>query len=479
MNNGIYLDYLLSFPVTYEKNTRNAILNSFERGIKKSLPQSILNDDEVMQRFRVVAGSSEPAAYAICALDEYGFEPKEAEKVFYGIFDFGGGTSDFDFGLWTKSEEEELYDFCIEHFGTQGDRYLGGENLLQLLAFEVFTENIQLCRNEKIPFAKPIELVDVPIELTGYVNDSQEAQMNQKLMMEKLRPFWERSDEHGESRVDINEFSEFQIGLFDVNGTLKSNLAFEAELEKMNSILEARIEKGVKQFFEALKDTFSSKHIGKTASAKNINIFLAGNSSKSCILQNIFKQSIEEWNKKIKSGKSDSKEASHFILFPPLGTKEAEEVQKERGIKQVPYIVAPTGKTGVAWGLIEGREGGRIEVKEEIAFENEAKFSYYLGIQKGKYFFPKIRRDEEYNQWIRFLPARRKINEIFYSSLPEAVSGKLLCSETGVLRKRIIVPLVGEDKYIYIRLVSTSSIEYAIGDAEGKIAHNTIQSDKF
>lgn len=479
MNNGIYLDYLLSFPVTYEKNVRNAILNSFERGLKKSLPQSILNDDEVMEHFNVVAGSSEPAAYAICALEEYGFEPEDNENVFYGIFDFGGGTSDFDFGLWTKSKDEDLFDYCIEHFGTQGDRYLGGENLLQLLAFEVFTENIQLCRDKKIPFAKPIELVNIPAELMGYVNDSQEARINQKLMMEKLRPFWERSDGHGDNVVDINQFSEFQIGLFNVDGSLQSNLAFEVEIEKLNDTLKKRIEKGVKQFFEALKDTFSGRHISKTARADKINIFLAGNSSKSEILQEIFKKNIEEWNKSIKPANSDSDEVGHFILFPALGTDEAEKIQKERGIEKVSALAAPTGKTGVAWGLIEGREGGRIEVKEEVGFENEAKFSFYLGIQKGKNFFTKIHRDEVYSKWIKFLPARRKINEILYTSLPEAVSGNLLCSETGVLRKRIEIPLVGDDYYIYIRLVSTNSIEYAVGDADGNIDDETVKRDTF
>lgn len=481
MNNGIYLDYLLSFPVTYEKDVRNAILESFKRGLRKSLPQSILNDDEEMERFHVAAGSSEPAAYAICALEEYGFEPDDDEKVFYGIFDFGGGTSDFDFGLWTKSKDEDLFDYCIEHFGTQGDRYLGGENLLQLLAFEVFAENIQLCRNNKIPFAKPIELVNIPPELIGYVNDSQEARMNQKLMMEKLRPFWERSDEHGENIVDINQFSEFQIGLFDVNGSLQSNLACEVEIDKLNEILEKRIEKGVKQFFEALKDTFSSRHISKTASADKINIFLAGNASKSQILQEIFRRNIEEWNKSIKLKKKDSDgdEVGHFILFPALGTDEAGKIQKERGIEKILTMASPTGKTGVAWGLIEGREGGRVEVKEEVSFENEAKFSYYLGIQKGKHFITKMRRDEEYMKWIRFLPARRRINEILYTSLPEADSGNLLCSETGVLRKRIEISVVGDDYFIYIRFVSANSIEYAVGDADGNIKDDSIKCEIF
>ena len=68
MRNGIYLEYYLSFPVTYEKLIREKILNSFEKGIKKSLPKQIQEDEKIMKKFRVKHGSNEPAAYAVCAL---------------------------------------------------------------------------------------------------------------------------------------------------------------------------------------------------------------------------------------------------------------------------------------------------------------------------------------------------------------------------------------------------------------------------
>ena len=48
-----------------------------------------------MQKFKVNGDISEPTAYAVCALQEYGFDPEEDNKVFYSVFDFGGGTTDF------------------------------------------------------------------------------------------------------------------------------------------------------------------------------------------------------------------------------------------------------------------------------------------------------------------------------------------------------------------------------------------------
>ena len=108
MNNGIFLNYLLSFPVTFEQAICDKIIESFYRGIKKSLPESLIHNEQVMRNFRVIKGTSEPAAYAICALEHYGFDLEDGEKeVYYGIFDFGGGTTDFDFGHWHSPSEEE------------------------------------------------------------------------------------------------------------------------------------------------------------------------------------------------------------------------------------------------------------------------------------------------------------------------------------------------------------------------------------
>ena len=51
MWNGIYLDYMLSFPVTYDLSTRKKIANCFERGLKKSLPVTVLHSEEHISKF--------------------------------------------------------------------------------------------------------------------------------------------------------------------------------------------------------------------------------------------------------------------------------------------------------------------------------------------------------------------------------------------------------------------------------------------
>ncbi len=53
--------------------------------------------------------------------------------------------------------DERRYDYVIENFGAGGDRYLGGENLLELLAFEIFKKNSDILRENVCSFRRPSE----------------------------------------------------------------------------------------------------------------------------------------------------------------------------------------------------------------------------------------------------------------------------------------------------------------------------------
>lgn len=528
----IYLDYILSFPVTYEKSVKEKILSSFTKGLKKSLPEPILKNEAIMSKFRVRQGVNEPAAYAITALQGYGFEPDEDENVLYAIFDFGGGTTDFDFGLWRCSDdskrEERRYDYVIEHFGSEGDKYLGGENLLELLAFEVFKANADLLGKKKkakkadadekaeeegtsgFTFSKPKECDEFPGSET-LISDSQEARRNTKQLMEALRPFWEgivaiadkdaesgsKSEEVGEEPDGESEGNQtiayegyvfrndaeckfpindgcVTVSLFDKDGNRKSDQKLYIENPKENihvnliEILEKRIERGVSNFFTSIAKAFRNEAAVKSE-VNEIQIFLAGNSSKSPILSKLFQAYIQN--------EEGGKEYYH--LFPPLGTKEAFAIQRERGIAvHEEDITAPTGKTGVAYGLIAGREGGKIKVISEVKADAQAKFRYNIGVEKrGKFKMVLDRTLVDYGQWVLLTDAGVEDFEIYYTSQPNAA--KMAISETGIYKKRCRLPYVDEDADVYIRCVEDSpeELEYCISkdepndDAEGTRIH--------
>ncbi len=105
MHNGVFLKYFLSYPIKYERPQAEKIRESFEKGLRKSLPRYVFDDEKTAKNFKVELRASEPCAYAINALKSYGFDKaaKLDKPIYYGVFDFGGGTTDFDFGKWEKA----------------------------------------------------------------------------------------------------------------------------------------------------------------------------------------------------------------------------------------------------------------------------------------------------------------------------------------------------------------------------------------
>ena len=285
MRNGIYLEYYLSFPVTYEKAVREKILKSFEKGIKKSLPIQIQEDEKLMKKFRVKHGSNEPAAYAVCALKKLKIEPEENEKIYYGVFDFGGGTTDFDFGIWKNSEDEDMFDYELEHFGAGGDIHLGGENILKELAYKVFSDNTSELRKRKIQYVRPEWCPELSGEET-LVENTREAKLNtRKLAEEKLRDIWEEKETERIDNVLVN--------LFNAGGSLETGIDLKINEEELKNLIKDKIEKGIKNFFIKLEDAFKDEDV------KKVHIFLAGNSCRHSFVNEIFERYVAEMKDKM------------------------------------------------------------------------------------------------------------------------------------------------------------------------------------
>lgn len=449
---GIFIDYILSFPVKYEKELCEKIRSSFEKGLKKSLPTSILSSD-IMDDFKVKIGASEPAAYAVCALQEYGFEPKENENIVYGIFDFGGGTTDFDFGIW-RTPKRGSYDYEIEHFYDNGDRYLGGENLLQLLAFEIFKmdKNQEVLKKDKITFILPAECTKYPgSELL--INESQEAELNTRKLMEECRYFWENNGEGFLSPDDNSgryNAGILSISLYSSNGDIKQ-CELNIDEKRLKEVLINRIDNGVRNFFESWREATNN-----IEEYEKFHIFLAGNSSKSGLVQESFEKNINRIIEDSKKAGVQFNFENKFEMFPPLGTEASRIKQEERGGSLFEEIVPPTGKTGVAYGLIRSRESGNIKVIKRKS--NVVK--YFVGIDRKRKFKMIMNRDVEMNSWIELIPSDRKEFEVFFTDIPYATTNDLDIKSANKIKCSI--DEVDEDKNIYIRAISHEDIEYTV-----------------
>lgn len=319
MHNGICVKYYLSFPVNYSLDVRNRILQSFTRGIKKSLPEGVLNDAYAMKRFKVKSGASEPAAYALSALNAYNVEPTEYETSAintYAVFDFGGGTTDFDFGI-EYIPEDKSFDYEVKQFGNGGDPLLGGENILNILAYEVYKANIEEMRKYKITIVRPNEkcsrfsgsemLVKEPDE------GDQAAYLNLKLLANLLRPIWEEQDSF-ESSYDSGNIT---CDLYSAHEERKST-SIKVDVKALQSVITKHIQDGVDNF---MKTYLRTQEKNKSEWTWPLHILLAGNSSKSRILQNTLINELLEHIKLIDKGTDKKYNLTDvFRVYPPLGT---------------------------------------------------------------------------------------------------------------------------------------------------------------
>lgn len=474
MHHQIYLDYILSFPVNYEKAVRERIRASFERGLKKSLPPALLKDETMMRRFRVYLGASEPAAYAVSALEGFGLEPKAAgESVAYGVFDFGGGTTDFDFGIEYVPENGRR-NFIIEQFGFNGDALLGGENMLELLAYEVYKKNLVAMREKKIPFALPAgcDIFAGAETLVRRTKDAS-AHMNRRILAEALRPLWE-NDAEGVEKItgDSLNLTLFSSVKEEKSGSSKVGVDLHVDIDALQQVIEARIGQGVENFFQSLLHAFKGKSVSLP-----IHIFLAGNSCRSPVVKKLFDQHIASAEEKLvemtlKDGQEKDARGA-FELHLPLGMEEeSEDAAKETASLGMDFDRKRTGKTGVAFGLLRCRKGGKDVkiVNGNVDDTGEVRFPYYLGDagNLGKYFTVRIGKGVGYGKWEAFTFADEPEFELYYTSEPRALQNEMPIAEVQIAHCLLDEADVSDedDVRVYIRKVAPNAIEYAVGCEE-------------
>ncbi len=397
MHNGVFLKYFLSYPIKYEKHQAEKIRESFEKGLKKSLPRHVFDDEKTAKTFKVELKASEPCAYAISALKSYGFFRSEKldKPIYYGVFDFGGGTTDFDFGKWEKSASPK-FAYKMTHFSSGGDKYLGGENLLELLAWEVYAKNFQELKAKDIVIAKPnYDRIDTQ-RFGSFMQNSREARLNLQEIASQLRPFLENLDADIIEAIEENEEFEikdfekdFKTMLLDRNGGEVEENELKLNCKELLKLLKEKIDGGVANFFAGFSKVMA-ENIDDQCRA--FHIFLGGNASKSVLVKQAFENAKEKQLKAYKQ--KTSKEDFTFILYEPLGTEDSDKQILEltgEDVSNTPAYLKPTCKTGVAFGLLESRpKAGGIE---RPSIDSSPVFKYDLGIEIEGKFHAKIHRD--------------------------------------------------------------------------------------
>ncbi len=341
--------------------------------------------------------ASETCAYALSALKSYGFDKsaKLDKPIYYGVFDFGGGTTDFDFGKWEKSANPK-FAYKMTHFSNGGDKYLGGENLLELLAFEAYGQNFQTLKSKDIIIAKPnYDRIDTQ-RFGSFMQNSSGARLNLQTIASELRPFLENLNADIVEKIEENE--EFEIEkfeknlksrLFDRNGGEVNIEEFKVDCKELLKFLKDKIDEGVKNFFAGFSKVMV-ENIDNQCRA--FHIFLGGNASKSVLVKQAFENAKEKQLKAYKQ--KTSKDDFTFILYEPLGTEASDKQILEltgEDVSKIPPYLKPTCKTGVAFGLLESRN--KSDGIERPSINSNPVFKYDLGIEREGKFHTRISRD--------------------------------------------------------------------------------------
>ena len=442
---GLFLRYYMTFPVGYPREVKEKILASFRRGLLRSLPASLVGEP-VFARFAVEERASEPAAYAAGIMPYLGIKP-HPEGVAYAVFDFGGGTTDFDFGYYrlpTPEEEDEGKEEVFEHFGAAGDKFLGGENLLEHLAFRVLRHNLDTCRKHRIAFTRPLDADDFAGS-EMFLEQTQAASTNTVMLMARLRPLWENGALDSTCGIET-------LDLLDREGQ-KVPCQLTIPLEELNAYLEQRVEQGIYNFLAAFEKAFAKRK------PDHVQVLLAGNASRSHWVLGTFKA--------LETGRQAETHASESLarvcryanqLFP--GQSLSLTIHEPLpACEQTPFT--PTAKTGVALGLLRLCPGSTVKVinRSQEQSGDEAHFAHYVGRIRQGHFQVVVAQGSEYEQWHELGAPSEGVFNLYHSQSPQAHTGALKQGDPGLFKKRLDLPGNLQGQRVFARIVGPSMIE--------------------
>ncbi|WJM97323.1 hypothetical protein QEP73_04115 [Pseudomonas defluvii] len=451
---GVFMRYYMTFPVGYPRDVKDKILASFRRGLLRALPASLASEPAFAQ-FRVEERASEPAAYAAAVMPRLNITPSD-DGVAYAVFDFGGGTTDFDFGYYrlaTPEEEDEGKEEVFEHFGAAGDKFLGGENLLENLAYLVFRHNLETCRKDHIAFTRPLDADDFAGS-EMFLEHTQAASTNTVMLMARLRPLWENGQLDSASGIET-------LDLLNREGR-KVPCQLMIPFDELNAYLQQRIESGVCSFLAALEKAFARRR------PDHVHVLLAGNASRSQWVLDSFgalptdrdAAHASESHARIcdYASKVFTDHSISITVHEPLPIREDE-----------PF--APTAKTGVALGLLRLCPGSPVKVINRSLDQSgdEAPFAHYLGRIRQGQFHVVVAQGSEYEQWHELGVPSEGVFNLYHSQSPQAHTGDLKQGEPGLFKKRLDLHANLKGQRVFARIVGPSLIELCTAESRQAI----------
>jgi hypothetical protein len=246
-----------------------------------------------------------------------------------------------------------------------------------------------------------------------FLERTRAATTNTLMLSARLRPLWETGQlSGGSSGVQ-------KMDLLTREGA-KVSCEMAIPQEALRNYLAARIEQGVMNFYAGMAKAFA----GKPAPSE-IHVLLAGNASRSPIVSGLFGLTAPD----------DAKAEHHAAAHDRVQTFLVDQFhgQPPRIVAHRPLLAddtdvyRPTGKTGVALGLLRLCPGGVVKVIDHArdAANSEAPFGCYVGRTRSGKFQPGLLQGTAYGQWHELGTPRERVFNLFYTQSPLARTGSL------------------------------------------------------
>ncbi|MGD9889288.1 MAG: hypothetical protein AB7S56_08505 [Halothiobacillaceae bacterium] len=442
-NHGLYLKYALTFPVKYENAVRQKILASFRRGLQRSFPASLVDNSELFNQFEVRDIGTEPMAYAAAMLPELGLAPS-LEGLSYAVFDFGGGTTDFDFGRWRlplPDEADEGIESVLERLGAGGDPTLGGENLLALMAYQVFQDNLQAVQAAKLVFTRP---ASEPAFVGGeaLIDQSSLAQANTAVLMQRLRPLLESPENFDVEQVNLDMRD---------RGGAEVSVLLQLHVEEIEALLRQRVARGVQSFLSEMQAAFSEEMPAE------LHILLAGNASLSARVREAFDASAPQWQEWV---------ASYFGVYAPRFEVHFAQAADEK------QFYKPSCKTAVALGALDLVPGSPLVWRDLLHSRSasNAPFNFFAGGLVQQVLQPVLTPGCAYGEWREMGIVREGVFTLAWSLSPRARGGMRRGDPEIVLRD-LRFPDAGKGFRCFARVVAPAVIELTAAASRDALEH--------
>lgn len=366
----ICMQYLLSYPPAYDGKVLKRIRDSFRRGLWKAMPEEIQESRRFQENFSVELWQPEPAAYAVAALRRNGVVPGE-NPILCAVYDFGGGTVDYSFGLFSGKEPPYKYQ-CLY---SGGNKRAGCEVLLEELAYELFNMNRQKLADRNVKYLYPLHYPSVGMN-PAYTGESQQARLNTLAAVDRLREGWISGLRYARGNEPLLSFyvypegesnsKEIRVMASGANYKANGNVIYlETEPDFFEKFFREKIKESVNNFYDALVEQVLRRASENGRDMPNLKglefkLFLGGNACRAPLVKEIFDELIKT--------ESVFQEMT-TECYPPMTVNG--NFQRWQG-------ELPTAKTGVVHGLLLSRLGSSYVSVEGGGFQ-EFLFRYTVG----------------------------------------------------------------------------------------------------